>query len=188
MTMVNMFTNLTAQEREMIAVATQRVIDANPNAPGSDILRAQMMMIEGRFAEAEAMLHSVAESEDRSLRATAYSFLGLMYVEMGKYDQARQAYEMAESQNVASVRAITSQADVCWSEGDIERAEALYKRALDVTEEYDPFGVPSAAHGYAQCLVKRGHKEEAVAMLEQLIRRFPNESRLHEVLDYLRQS
>ena len=98
----------------------------------------------GRFAEAEQWLNR-ARSRDRTMSASEYN-LGRIAFETGRFDEAIRHFEAVLRRDSTNVLALRAVAYTYIRNGDIEKADAVYSRLLELVPE-------SADDGYNHALV-----------------------------------
>ncbi len=67
----------------------------------------------------------------------AYFFIGLAYMELHQWDNARAAFAQTESVNALHHRAVVNQGVALWELGRREEAVAAYRRALEIAPGYE---------------------------------------------------
>jgi len=98
----------------------------------------------GRFAEAEMWLNR-ARSTDKTMLASEYN-LGRIAFETGRYKEAAVYFENILKKDPENIMALKAAAYSRIKNGDIEKAEALYNRVLELVPE-------SADDGFNYALV-----------------------------------
>ena len=98
----------------------------------------------GKYAEAEQWLNR-ARTADRTMTASEYN-LGRIAFETGRYEEAAKHFENILKQDPDNLMAIKSAAYSRIKNGDLDKAEALYNRVIDIVPE-------DADDGYNYALV-----------------------------------
>ncbi len=88
--------------------------------------------------------------------------------------EAGQQYEIALRQNPGDEKTLTKLGDLAADKGDHPTAIADYKRALALQT-----GDPDASIGLAHELVESGHPDEALVLLEQVVKNDPSNTLAH---------
>jgi tetratricopeptide (TPR) repeat protein len=104
----------------------------------------------GKFAEAETWLNR-ARAADKTMLASEYN-LGRIAFETGRYEEAAVYFENILKKDTDNEMALTAAAYKKNKNGDMEKAEALYSRVLELIPE-------SADDGFNYALVLYGLKK-----------------------------
>jgi len=104
----------------------------------------------GKFAEAETWLNR-ARSTDKTMLASEYN-LGRIAFETGRYEEAAVYFENILKKDTDNTMALKAAAYSRLKNGDIEKAEALYNKVLELVPE-------SADDGFNYALVLYGLKK-----------------------------
>jgi len=116
----------------------------------------------GKFAEAEMWLNR-AKAADRTMTASAYN-LGRIAFETGRYGEAVRFFESILDKDKNNVMALKAAAYSRIKNGDLEKAEALYERVLNLIPE-------NADDGFNYALVLYGLKK--YDSCEEVLSRYP---------------
>ena len=116
----------------------------------------------GKFAEAEMWLNR-ARSADKTMLASEYN-LGRIAFETGRYEEAARIFESILKSDSDNVMALKAAAYSRIKNGDIEKAETLYGRVLDLVPE-------SADDGFNYALVLYGLEKYEES--EQVLNKYP---------------
>ncbi|MBA3303817.1 MAG: tetratricopeptide repeat protein, partial [Acidimicrobiia bacterium] len=146
---------------------------ANPDDPDALIVMVDAQIELGRYDEAR-------ETLDRLLgtRPGLAAFTRLSYFEQLHGNTARAVLTMQEAESAGAspfdrAVAATFLGDLRFGAGDLDKAEAAYRRALDGSP-----GLVLAELGRARVLEARGERAEAVEALSALTERYPQPAAL----------
>jgi tetratricopeptide (TPR) repeat protein len=117
----------------------------------------------GRFTEAETWLNR-ARQADRTMVASEYN-LGRIAFERGRFAEAARFFEIVIDRDPDNVMALQAAAFMRIRSGDLERAEELYNRVLELVPE-------SADDGFNYALVLYGL--EKFEESEEVLKRYPH--------------
>jgi len=141
----------------------------------SNFSRGEELLMHNRPSEAVVFLERAAAEE--SSRATAWLYLGIVYEQLGRLDDAISAYRRALplagdlSANVAN-----NLGNVYFLKGDIAEAERSYTQAIG----FDP-SFSRAYLGRANTRLRDGNLQNAIADYEQYLRLEPLTSRFSNI-------
>ena len=96
--------------------------------------------------------------------SAAWNTLGLSLKNMGKYDDALEAYRQAVFYDKNFFVAYTNQANILAATGRLAEAESSYREALKIVPED-----PDANYGFAWVLVQTDRKDEAISHLKIIL-------------------
>jgi len=114
----------------------------------------------GRFREAEVWLNR-ARSSDRTMTASQYN-LGRIAFETGRFEEAARHFESVLRQDPDNIMALRAAAYSRIRNGDLEKAEALYVRVLELLPES-----ADGAFNYALVLFALERFEDSEAALQR---------------------
>lgn len=116
-----------------------------------------------RVAEPEALRALLAPALAHPLTAAeAHNALGVLHALREEPEAARAAFDEALTLDGGHYRALTNLGNLLLEAGDLDGAEARYRRALELNKEY-----PGAHHNLAVVLRKRRRIGESVRALKQ---------------------
>jgi serine/threonine-protein kinase len=135
---------------------------------------AQLEMDQGDLAEAERLYGELAAGSQRSKRFTN---LGTVRFLRGRYAEAAEAFRQALAIDPDQSIVLLNLADAETELGHTEAAAGLYGRALARIEANEPtVGLsPDDGMAKAECLARLGRPREAVALVQEILRRSPDE-------------
>jgi serine/threonine-protein kinase len=135
---------------------------------------AQLEMDQGDLAEAERLYGELAAGSQRSKRFTN---LGTVRFLRGRYAEAAEAFRQALAIDPDQSIVLLNLADAETELGHTEAAAGLYGRALARIEANEPaVGLsPDDGMAKAECLARLGRPREAAALVQEILRRSPDE-------------
>jgi tetratricopeptide (TPR) repeat protein len=133
---------------------------SDQNAPAVQVLRARALFGSGRKEEARKLLQQLAASAAGDLRTTFA--LGMAYAEVELYPQAEEAFTQVLKADPANFEVLYNLATAALRAGHLERAEAIYRQAL----EQQPKDIDSLV-GLARALAGSRQGMEALSLLVQ---------------------
>lgn len=147
---------------EAMAVLRE-VLDAGGESADVLYFLGEVHLRMGRVEEAERLLRKALAVNPSFLRAREK--LSLILVRRGAYEEAEQVIG-ANVEEFADIYKIMG--DIRFFRGDIDAAEQMYRRSLEVNREYS-----DAALSLALTLRKKGNEDEANALLVKILEREP---------------
>lgn len=126
------------------------------------------------FSEALGLLQEVVAKEH--LKSDAWCLLGTLYTEMAESDLAKAAYQSAlDADGEKNADALTGLANLALEEGDISKAKALLRKALNI----DPENLAARFHLTQAAMVKEGDENfSSLKSLEKNIDSLSNEKKI----------
>lgn len=178
---VDSYRHLPAETREAIGAYWRNQITQHAGTPWEDLSRAWALMIEGDEAAADVALRRVIDSSDAKAVAQARTAMALLHE--GK-EGAADDYAKAAAEPSATF-AMYKQAETLRRENKLEEAEALLRGALDHIDDGDIVGLQFIASEYVLALLALGRLDEAIAVVRELIEKYPNDLALRRKLQEL---
>jgi tetratricopeptide (TPR) repeat protein len=146
----------------------RRARDVNPHNANVHAVMGDALVELGRYEEGfDAFQRAVDLRPD----VTTYARVSYAWELQGDLEAATDIMELAhQAAGSPTDKAWTSfqLAELAWSRGDLDRAEALYRRTADL----DPAYVPAQA-GLAKVSAARGRADQAVALYGDVVARYP---------------
>ena len=162
----------------------------SPQATAANLQLAQLLIGQGRHAEAEPAARIALKSSPRD--PTSHHVLGVIFTEIGRLQQGERHYRRAlellnlefraggspgrEADSALDRETGTMLANLAWNlklQGRLEDAAASYERALELRPDN-----ARAIGGYAQLEAARGNKPHAATLLDDALTRWPADRNL----------
>ena len=164
----------------------QKYIEADPSAPWSELWRAEIELLRRERTAAVTRLEALRGTDDISLRIAALMALAEIARRDGEMRQAitllREAAALTDKPDVAAER-------LAYFLGELQHdkeAEPLFRSVIDALDANDAGLAEVAGRDYAQFLAERWREDEAAALLDDLIARYPESFELRKVLAELK--
>ena len=156
--------NVAAARRQI-----ERALERSPKSFGALSRLAQLELTHGAFERAAELYARLVE---RSPETTELTNLGTAQMMLGRFDQAAESFAAVAEKSPSSPHAALSLADVEELRGRREAAAGLYRKVVELAAaDPQPALLDSVK---AQALAHLGRREEAVAALQQALRRQPD--------------
>ncbi|MCL5966975.1 MAG: tetratricopeptide repeat protein [Deltaproteobacteria bacterium] len=155
--------NIPAAMRELT-----RASELDPGNPEIDMALGLAYRARGDSGKAEEYFRrAIRKKPDYP---EAHNNLGVLLSGLGRGDEAIKEYEAAAANVVYATPEIAycNMGEEYRRRGNLQSAEAMYRRALAFNERYGP-----AYRGLAEVLAAKGRGEEAIATLEKCVRATP---------------
>lgn len=156
--------------RELALTQFTEALALDPDQPEALQYAADLNFQLGRFGEAAGLFGRLRKLNPSSIRAHYFEAQAL--IELREFDRAMTVLEDGLSIRDDIPDYILMLARLYQGEGEWEKAEALFRRALENGPE------PRLNEGLARTLVMLGKGEEAVPILERMAEIFPAESEI----------
>jgi tetratricopeptide (TPR) repeat protein len=152
-------------------VQLERAARAQPGHPlarEAQLAAAGLLQRQGRFAQAEALLHSLLVRGDRDWIARCHLRLGALFLDQGRAEQAREAFGRAKRADTPALRqsAMNGLGEVHVFYGDLPQARKQFQESVRVS----PSSVAgaAAAHELGRLLLLEGKPGEAAGVFREL--------------------
>jgi tetratricopeptide (TPR) repeat protein len=152
-----------------------QALSLNPEYPDAMILRAQVLSIKGEKTEAQRLLERVCEVA--SSNAEAHFQLGSLFDRNKRHAEAVGQFEKVVALNPRDARAYDYLALNLEPLGQIEKAEAAYKKGLETNEK--PFFDSFLDYNYGRFLLKRNRLVESQRHLDRALELTPQTRAAH---------
>ena len=171
------------QGHEFVQTSPRTGTGFSQEAWESDLVHGQQELQHGHYDDAEEAFSAALEraqklGEDDPLVAMSLSYLGLLYLQQGKYAQAESLYQRALDiaekvlgpEHPDTAGSLNNLGGVYLQQGKYAQAESLYQRALDIAEKVLGPEHPDTATSLNN-LAALYHRQENYAQAEPLYRR-----------------
>lgn len=161
------------------AAALGRAAEMQPAFAEARLKQAEALYAAARFAEAEAAWLS-GLAEDPVHHPASWNDLGFLYLETGRFDEARPLFDRALALDPDLVQALVNAATLRLQAQDWAGAVPLLERAVGKQADAAP-ALGNLAIAYAEL----GRRDEAIDALRALLEYHPNDLRAQALLDHL---
>ncbi len=161
------------------AAALGRAAEMQPAFAEARLKQAEALYAATRFAEAEAAWLS-GLAEDPVHHPASWNDLGFLYLETGRFDEAKRLFDRALALDPDLVQALVNAATLRLQAQDWEGAVPLLERAVGKQPDAAP-ALGNLAIAYAEL----GRRDEAIGALRALLQYHPNDLRAQALLDHL---
>ncbi len=161
------------------AAALGRAAEMQPAFAEARLKQAEALYAAARFAEAEAAWLS-GLAEDPVHHPESWNDLGFLYLETGRFDEARRLFDRALALDPDLVQALVNAATLRLQAQDWAGALPLLQRAVGKQADFAP-ALGNLAIAYAEL----GRRDEAIGALRALLQYHPDDLRAQALLDRL---
>jgi len=152
-----------------------QVVEALKRDEASGILKAgDALSAKGDFAGARAEYEKALAKVTDADKPIIYAAIGGTYVNEGKVDDARRAYEQALAINPDHIESLKGMCNIVAYQGDMVLADELFAR-IPATEPIHPNILITMAMGH----FNQGDTEAAKALLDRAVRDAPQDALSH---------
>lgn len=168
---VESYRDLPEDAREAIGLFWRTLMMQNAGTPWENLCHAWVLMIDGDAAGAEIALHRVIEADDVTAAAQARTALALLHEgdEAASYEYERAAVDPS------ATFAKYKHAERLIHECRYHEAEAVLRAALEHADAGDIPGLQFIVGEYIHVLVELGRRDEAVDLLTEMARKYPDD-------------
>lgn len=160
------------------AAALRRAAEMQPAFAEAHLKHAEALYAAARFAEAEAAWLS-GLAEDPTHHPGSWNDLGFLYLETGRFEEARPLFDRALALDPDLVQALINAATLRLQAQDWEGAVRLLERAVGKQADSVPaLGNLAIAYG------ELGRRNEAIGALRALLQSHPDDLHARALLDH----
>lgn len=148
---------------------TVQSLAIDPDCPGALVVQGQILGQQGRLGEARAALERAVAVDPANFEA--HYELGVWFFRINRFDESARWFEAAIALRPQSTRSRGYLALSLEMLGENERAEKVYREALEANSV--PFFDPTLDYNYGRFLLKQGRLEESLPHLDRAVELHP---------------
>ena len=148
---------------------TAQALVIDPDCTEALVVRGKILGLRGLFGESRVELEKAVALDPASFEA--HYEIGVWFYRVNLFEQAARHFESAVALRPQNTRSLDYLAVSLEMLGEGERAETVYRRALEANS--GPFFDPTLDFNFGRFLLKQGRLEESLVHIDRAIALFP---------------